>query len=613
MRERLRFMLIYFAFWSLYFLAARIIFLSYHIEDSKNLTLETVFGIFWYGFRMDLSMSGYLCILPFLWVTFSNFLNKSITRTTIFSYTFFLIFVITLIIVVDLEVYNIWSFRIDATPLAYLTSPKEAWASVKNSPVFPLFISTVLLVIVASSIVYRILANKIYDWKHIKNFPFIIYGLLMVGALIIPIRGGFGIAPMNHSSVYFSKENFANISAINAPWNFFSSIIHNSSNKVNPYTYLPKDSLDATIAGLYKNELPRRDVLRHNAKKNNVLIIIWESFTGKVVDQKHDDIVITPYFNKLKNEGIYFSNFYAMGDRTDKAITSILSGFPTQPTESIIKYPTKSASLPVLSKIFGQNGFSTQFYYGGDTEFANIKSYLFNSNFDKIVDKSDFPEDLATSKWGVHDTYIFDKFLDDHKVVGAKPFFSTLLTLSSHEPFETTRNEATIKGSSTEELFLNSLNYTDECLGDFIEKAKKTTWWDNTLVIIVADHGHKLPETNSRIDAFKIPMVWTGGAIKNRFDFKNIASQIDISATLLGQFGLDASAFYWSKDLFKTNTKPWAFFVFNDGFGYIKPNKNILFDNKGKVLIQNQELANSKELVEGKALQQKSFQDFLSR
>lgn len=99
----------------------------------------------------------------------------------------------------------------------------------------------------------------------------------MVAVLIIPIRGGFGIAPMNHSSVYFSKNNFANISALNSPWNFFSSLLHNSSNKVNPYTYLPKDDLDKTIDNLYKSELPRKYVL--NNPKPNVLIIIWESFT----------------------------------------------------------------------------------------------------------------------------------------------------------------------------------------------------------------------------------------------------------------------------------------------------------------------------------------------
>ena len=604
-------MLIYFAFWTIFFLVARIIFLSYHIEDSKNLTLETVFGIFYHGIRMDLSMAGYLSLFPFLWVTFSNFIKKSIFQNTIFTYTLICVYAVTLIIIVDLEVYNIWSFRLDATPLNYLKSPNEAWASIKSSPVIPLFISLVLLLIVSSYIVYRILANKIYDWKFIKNFPFIIYGLLLAGILIIPIRGGLGIAPMNHSSVYFSKINFANISAINAPWNFFSSIIHNSSNKVNPFTYLPKDVLSETVSDLYKNQLPRNYVLKSNIKKNNVLIIIWESFTKKAMDKSHNGVEITPNFNKLKNEGIYFSNFYAMGDRTDKAITSILSGYPTQPTESIIKFPTKTASLPVLTKDFEKNGYSTQFYYGGDTEFANIKSYLFNANFDKIVDMNDFPEDLSTSKWGVHDEYLFDKFIDEHKTTTNKPFFSTLLTLSSHEPFETT-HEHKIKGETTLDLYLNSLNYTDECLNNFLEKAKKEPWWDNTLVIILADHGHKLPETGNRIDDFKIPMVWTGGAIKRNFNYDKIGSQVDLASTLLGQLKIDSKAYEWSKDLFKTNTKQWAFFVFNNGFGYIKPNINILFDNVGKIPMLNSTVS-KKDLNEGKALQQKSFQDFLNR
>jgi phosphoglycerol transferase MdoB-like AlkP superfamily enzyme len=197
-------------------------------------------------------------------------------------------------------------------------------------------------------------------------------------------------------------------------------------------------------------------------------------------------------------------------------------------------------------------------------------------------------------------------------VPAAKPFFSSLLTLSSHEPFETTQAPRII-GDTNLDLFMNSLNYSDKCLGNFIEKAKKTNWWQNTLVIIVGDHGHKLPETGNRVDDFKIPMLWTGGAVNTNWNYNNIASQIDISATLLGQMNFDASAFYWSKDLFKTNTKPWAFFVFNDGFGYIKPKKEVLFDNKGRVLIQNQELLKSKELIEGKALQQKSYQDFLAR
>ncbi|MBL0300128.1 MAG: sulfatase-like hydrolase/transferase [Cytophagaceae bacterium] len=612
MRERIRFMLVYFAFWTIYFVCARIIFLAYHIDDTKDLTLATVFGILYHGFRMDLSMAGYLCMFPFLWVSFSNFIKKSIFQNTIFSYTFFLVVIITLIIVSDMEVYNIWSFRIDATPLRYLTSPREAWASVKNSPIIPLIISFLLLIFIANYIVYRIIANKIYDWKNIKNFPFIIYGFLLSAILIIPIRGGLGIAPMNHSSVYFSNINFANIAAINAPWNFFSSMVNKTSNKVNPYTYLPKEQLDKTVAELYATTGNPKQMVQLNNEKPNVLIIAWESFTKKVIDQSVDGIEITPEFNKLKNEGLYFENCYAMGDRTDKAITSILSGYPAQPTESIIKHPKKTATLSFLSKDFEKNGYSTKFYYGGDTEFANIKSYLFNGNFGKIVDMNDFPEELATSKWGVHDEYLFGKFIDEHKFQTNKPFFATLLTLTSHEPFETPR-EKVIKGETTELQYLNSLHYTDKTLAKFIENAKKQYWWKNTLIIIVADHGHPLPDTKNRVDNFKIPMLWTGGVISTPVKINEIVSQIDIATTLTQQLNLKASKYVWSKNLFAPRKESWAFFDFNDGFGFIKRGKELLFDNVGRIPINNNEGFTPKDLKQGKAFQQKSFQDFLDK
>jgi phosphoglycerol transferase MdoB-like AlkP superfamily enzyme len=612
MRERIRFMLIYFAFWAVYFFVARIIFLAYHIEDSKLLTLETVFGIFKNGFRMDLSMAAYMSIFPFLWVTFSNFIKKSVFQNTIFTYTLLLVFLITLIIVVDLEVYNIWSFRLDATPLNYLKSPREAWASVRSSPVLQLFISFIILILVSTFIVYRILANKIDNWKFIKHFPFVIYGVLITVALIIPIRGGLGIAPMNHSTVYFSKINFANISALNAPWNFFSSVFKHKSNIENPYSYLPKDALDETITDLYETKKGNAFVINKNIKKPNVLIIVWESFTQKVVDNKHNDIVVTPYFNKLKNDGIYFSNIYAMADRTDKALTSILSGYPAQPTESIIKQPVKSSTLPVLSKDFSKNGYATNFYYGGDTDFANIKSYLLNANFDKIVDKNDFPSEFFTSKWGVHDEHLFNKFIEDNKEVRNKPFFSTLLTLSSHEPFETTR-DVVIKGDAVTDKFLNSMNYTDEFLGKFIETAKTQTWWSNTLVIIIADHGHRLPENGNKIDEFKIPMLWTGGVVKSNFKYDKIASQIDIASTLFNQLSIKSTDYTWSKNIFNASAKPWAFFVFNDGFGYVKPNKFVIFDNVGKTPINSQGKILPEDLIAGKAMQQKTFQDYLNR
>ncbi len=613
MKERIQFMLVYFGFWVVYFLSARIIFLSYHIEDSKLLTLETVFGIFWNGIRMDFSMAGYLCLFPFLWITFSNFIKKSIFQSTVFTYTFILVFVITLIVVIDLEVYNNWGYRLDATPLNYLKSPREAWASVKSSPVLQLFISFIILLIVANYIVYRIIASKIDNWKYIRNFPFIAVSFLFSLLLIIPIRGGFGIAPMNHSTVYFSPVNFANVSAVNAPWNFFSSLIHHTSANVNPYMYVPIQEAHRSTRALYKESGQTRRVLKPALTKPNVLIIVWESFTRKVVDMKYNDLEITPYFNRLKQEGVYFSDAYATGDRTDKGIVGVLSGFPSQPTESVIKTPSKSASLPILSKDFERNGYSTEFYYGGDVEFANMKSYLFSANFNRIIDKDEFPAELATSKWGVHDEFLLEKFLEDHRVPRTRPFFSTLLTLSSHEPFEVPGVTA-IPGSDNTSLFYNSLHYTDRVLGEFLERARTQDWWENTLVIIVADHGQRMPETGNKADDFKIPMLWTGGALEGvHLTYKGVCSQIDLASTLLAQLQFDRSQYGWSKNLFDKSVRNWAFFAFNNGFGFVKPGKEFIFDNVGKRKISSQGNLTEKDISEAKTLQQKTFQDYLDR
>jgi phosphoglycerol transferase MdoB-like AlkP superfamily enzyme len=614
MKERIQFLFIYFGFWVAYFIAARLIFLGYHIQDTKLLTLETVAGVFWYGIRMDMSMAGYLSIIPFLWIILFRFIKKSIFERVLYGYTIIFVFIITLIIVIDLEVYNVWKYRLDATPLQYLASPNEAWASVKSSPVLRLILSYILLIIVASFFVYRVIGHKINTWKSIKKMPYMAIALFLTAALIIPIRGGFGIAPMNQSSVYFSENNFANISAVNAAWNFFSSLVNNNYDKVNPYSYLPNVEIEAAMNQLYPKNVKSNNIINEKIKKPNVLFIIWESFTEKVVDQKKNGVEITPNFNRLKKEGVYFSNTYASGDRTDKGLIAVLSAYPAQPTKSIIKEPKKTARLPILTKNFQQQGYRTSFYYGGEIEFANIKSYLYTADFERIVELNDFPVEMYVTKWGVHDEEIFNKYLSEHAYKRKDPFFETILTLSSHEPFDVPMDSAKINGDSEEELFLNSLYYTDQELGRFIDSAKNQDWWDETIVVIIGDHGHRLPETGNRTDDFKIPMLWTGGAVKSNKIVPQITSQIDLAPMLLDNLKWPSEEYEWGKNVLNTNSNThWAYFSFNDGFGLVEKDKEFLFDNIGKKIISNKGEIKAEDLRKGKAMQQKTFQDYIDK
>lgn len=614
MKERIQFLFIYFGFWVAFFLAARFIFLGYHIDETKLITLETLSGIFWHGIRMDMSIAGYFSIFPFLWVAFSNFIKKSIFERVLYGYTLILVFLVTLIIVIDLEVYNVWDYRLDATPLQYLSTPKEAWASVKSSPIVRLFLSYVLLIIIASFFVYRIIGKKINTWKSIKKWPFMPIAIVMAFALIVPIRGGFGIAPMNQSTVYFSDNNFANISAVNASWNFLSSLVNKRNLKVNPYTYLPKEEISQAIEQLYPGSGPLEQVIKPKIKQPNVLLIVWESFTQKVVDVTRNGHQITPNFNRLKKEGVYFPNVYASGDRTDKGLVAILSGYPAQPTQSIIKEPKKTARLPILTKDFQRTGYRTAFYYGGETDFANMKSYLYAGDFEKIVDLNDFPEDLHVTKWGVHDKFIFDKFLEEHSYPKKDPFFETLLTLSSHEPFDVPLDSALINGDNEESKYLNALYYTDQEFGRFIDSAKTQAWWNETLVIVVGDHGHRFPETGKKSDNFRIPMLWTGGAVSKPKIVNEINSQIDLPKMLLESLNLPSANYVWSKNvLLKQNKPQWAYFSFLDGFGFVQKDKELLFDNVGRKIISKEGDINENDMRNAKALQQKTFQDYIDK
>ncbi|SOE19909.1 Phosphoglycerol transferase MdoB [Spirosomataceae bacterium TFI 002] len=609
MKERVQFLLIYFSFWVVFFLSARVIFLGYHIQDTKLLSLEMIWGVFWNGIRMDMSMAAYLSAIPFLLVGFSNWIKKALFEGLLFSYTLILVFLLTFLVVVDLEVYNVWKYRIDATPLNYLSTPKEAWASVKSSPVFQLIVSFIILVICGSFVVYRIIAKKISNWNYIKPFPFVAVVLFMTASLIIPIRGGFGIAPMNQSTVYFSENNFANISAVNATWNFLSSLINKTYDKTNPYTYLPNEKINSSLNYLYESSGETTHVL--NTDKPNVLVIIWESLTAKTVDYRFENQSVIPFFDSLKTQGIYFNNFYASGDRTDKGLVAVFSGYPAQPTHSIVKEPQKSIKLPILSKDFQKADYQTEFYYGGETEFANIKSYLFNADLQNIYDVHAFPEDSAYSKWGVHDHLVFQRFNNDHNFSKSKPFFSTILTLSSHQPYEVPLKS--IFESDTEEaLFFNSLRYSDQSLKAFIEEAQKSSWWNNTLVIILGDHGHKFPELEARAADFKIPMLWTGGAVSKPRIVNKVFSQTDLAKTLLNQLKIPSTEYKWSKDIFDPKTKSWAYFSFNDGFGFVNSTNQFLYDNVGKVSIESKGDIDPKALERAKALQQSTFEDYLN-
>lgn len=603
------FILRYWIGWIIFFQLARLTFLFSNYSLAKTAGLRNFFGSLFYGARMDMSMAAYISLPVCFFVLLAVFFKPFRAAVLYKVYTTVILLPVLLLIFTDIGLYKEWGFRIDSTFLKYLANPAEAWASVSHLPIISILLLFILLysllVFFSRKLITKYIAALQRSDKKILAFIVIFF---LTGLFIIPLRGGFQLAPLNQSSVYFSQDHFSNLAAINASWNFMYALNHNTQSTQNPFVYLEKKEAARITDSLQQAAAIQ---LQHRTTKPNVIVIVWESFTEKVLDLKKDGIEITPGFNLLRKEGIYFSNIYATGDRTDKGIVAVLSGYPSQPTTSVVKIPSKAASLPALGKTYKTAGYNTAFYYGGELEFANMKAYLLAGGFDRFVSVNDFEKKDQNSKWGAHDGVVMNKLVKE-VAQARQPFFYTWLTLSSHEPFETPQAPV-IKGDDWESQFLNSLHYSDKIVYDFIEQCKKQPWWQNTIVAIVADHGHPLPEAASKTKNFRIPMLLLGGLITQPQQVDKTGSQTDLAAILLSQTGISHKDFAWSKNLLDSTTKSRAYFAFNNGFGFVNDSGYFVFDNVGKRVMEAYGTDTAALRLAGQAMQQQSFADYLER
>ncbi|MCW5917975.1 MAG: sulfatase-like hydrolase/transferase, partial [Ferruginibacter sp.] len=479
MKPRLSFLAAYFFFWVFLFILGRVFFLWITYRVGEVAGFNECWGVFRHGLLMDISTATYFTVPVLILMLAGTWIPILNRRLPFVVYSILLLIPVLLLYVSDGYSYNAWGHHLEAGVLRYLQNPKEAWASVSNLPVGWIFLGVIITILLIIILTVRGI-RRFIPFPPANRWWVSLMIVLLAGLAIIPMRGGVQLAPINQSSVYFSENNYANQSAINPVWNFIHSVKLERKSEVNPFVFMDMAKAKELISPLL---LKQDQLLTDSVKRKNVILVVWESFTEKVLDKDYHGVEITPRFNQLKKEGLYFSNIYATGDRTDKGIVGVLSGYPSQPINSIVKFPNKTRSLPMLTAQLSKHGYFTGFYYGGEPEFANIKSYLLHSRLDKIIDVHHFAEADRNSKWGAHDGVVMNYLLKEIPLL-PQPFFATWLTLSSHEPYETPVPTA-IQGKDDVSLFLNSLHYTDEVLYQFIEACRKMPFWENTLLVVV--------------------------------------------------------------------------------------------------------------------------------
>ncbi len=600
------------------FLVQRSIFFFNYFDRLKAFSFEENFMIFIKGIRLDLSMSGYFLLFSFVLAFLHLFLSK---YTRVFDkimtvFTFVILLLVLLLGLIDIGIYQEWGTKLNSRAIEFLIlSPGEALASSSSSPV----LLNSLMFIVQLSVLW-FLYKRYFRYTFDRFFhiiPRFISIVLMLAISVVMVRGGLQLAPINQSAVYFSQHTIVNHASLNTEWNLMHSVLENHFSNENPYLFLDENLAKNTLDSLYKKDADSSiSILKNN--NANIVFIVLESYTSDVVEHFGGETGVAPNLSKLANEGISFKNIYASGDRTDKGLIAILSAFPSQAVRTIIQQPDKFEKLPSITKALQNKGYQTSFFYGGESEFANFKSYLITAGVQEITDKNNFEKSQMNSKWGAHDGFLFDKVLKEFKTQKA-PFASVVLTLSSHEPFEIP-TASPYNGNDLPSKFRKAAHYTDQCLKDFFEKAKKESWYKNTLFIIVADHGHRLPKEYNmayEIKKFRIPLLFYGDVIKEEYRglaINTIGSQTDIASTLLRQLKINSDEFLWSKDLLNTQSKNFAFYSYDNGIGWVDEHNAYTMDNVTQHCTSRQDFDSLKDekMINGKAYMQMVFTTYLS-
>ena len=613
MKKRILFLLSQFFIWLPLLAIQKPIFLLYHHQLMDDYSLTDYLQVITHGLLLDCTIAGYLTVIPLLLTFISIWLPYKNYRIFLKGYFGIMSILIAAIFAVDIALYGYWGFRLDATLFFYLQSPSDAMASV---PIGQFFTQLGFFILYATTI-YGILKRFIIPLFPATTVSQPLKGsllmLLIAGILFIPIRGGIPTSTASVGMVYFSNNQFLNHAAINPCFSLMASL-SKQQDFASQFDFFPEEEKEKILFDLLKAEgYPQDTLLKQN--RPNILIVLMESFSANAIEalrRESQGDTITPHFNRLSQEGILFTNMYANSFRTDRGIVATLNGYLAQPTTSIMKYPAKSQTLPSIAKSLTTHGYVADMLYGGDINFTNMQSYFFSSGYSRITADRNFPISSRLSKWGVNDDLTFQFLYEDiKKRDNQTPWFTTFLTLSSHEPFEVPYHRLDHLG-----LYPNTVAFTDSCIGDFINKLKKLPVWENTLVILISDHGYPYPSDtkNEEPRRYQIPMLWLGGAIKQPVTINTLMNQTDLAATLLGQLGISHHEFTFSRDIFTLNYPEYAFYTYANGFGFIDSSGVTVYDNEGDMpLMESSKEGSLLRIQKGKALLQTLYDDLGNR
>ncbi|HED35077.1 MAG TPA: LTA synthase family protein [Gammaproteobacteria bacterium] len=505
------------------------------------------------GVRFDIILMGIVLAIPAILTPIAS-AYKPVARVWFKLINFYLALIFSIILFVELSspsFINQYDLRPDFLYVEYLKYPKEVFSTLWSAYRLPLIASTILT-LTAGYYLFRVLDKIDHSRTEMSPLKAVLLTPVILLICVAAIRSTLDHRPVNPSTVAFSSDPLINMLPLSSAYSVLYAI-HESQNEdssKHPYGEMPwqkvidivKHEMHTRPDTFLSDNLPTlhyQKAFVQREKPLNLVVILEESLGAEYVGALGGR-QITPELDKLSKQGIWFENMYATGTRSVRGIEAVITGFTPTPSRSVVKLGKSQTNFFTFAQLLAQHNYKTSFIYGGESHFDNMRRFFANNGFEKIVDENNYENPAFYGSWGASDEDLFNKAHSEFVQQSAnnQPFFSLVFTSSNHPPFDYPEGRIQVDGPEKQTID-NAVKYADYALGQYIEKARKSDYWKNTLFLIIADHSDKVYGTAPvPVRHFHIPALILGGKIKPRL-YQPVASQIDTLPTLLSLMGID--------------------------------------------------------------------------
>lgn len=593
-----------FSILSLYILFSTLIRIGFLFWSSTDLdfNLFYILKAFFTGFCYDFAIgtlflllySVYLLIFPKRWI------GSRFDKIFTYVYLAIVLLIIYFSLLAEIPFWDEFGVRFNFIAVDYLIYTYEVISNINESYPLPLIIFVLVALIVLSFVFLqkrKIFRNTFSDKRPISK-RLALFSLL-IPSLILSLV-------LKNKQADFSNNLVLNELGKNGTFSFFTAF---KSNELDYETFYPKIDDKEAYSVLKKNLLQENqtyvsnqwdDISRTTKSESeqhpNVILIAIESFSGDFLKAFGNKDNLTPNYDKLANESIFFTNLYATGTRTVRGMEALTLSVPPTPGNSIVRRPDNQ-NLFSVATIFKEKNYQPYFIYGGDGYFDNMNNFFGGQGFD-IVDRNrgnPLSDEIKTQRfnipdnevsfenaWGICDEDLYKqsiKYADKSSKLN-KPFFQFVMTTSNHKPYTFPAGKIDLPQGNRN----GAAKYTDYALGKFLADAKTKPWFKNTVFVIVADHcASSAGKWEINIDKHHIPAIIYNLPQKAE-EINRLTSQIDLMPTLFGYLGWNYTTSLYGKDINQTKIGNERAFIGNyRTLGMLKGNIFTQIDDRKKV------------------------------